>query len=391
MTSPSALPAVAVAASAACREMIGASPDVVWFAPGRVNVIGEHTDYNEGFVLPLALPYGTAAAVGRRGDGVLRARSRQEDAHVDVALTELEAGSVQGWGAYVAGVIWALLTDGHELPGLDVAVSGDVPPGAGLSSSHSLECAVAAACNDLFHLGMDRTTLARLVQRAENQFVGAPTGLMDQMASLHGRGGHLIFLDCRTLEIEPVPFDLDAHGLALVVIDTRTPHAHVDGAYADRRAACEHVARILGVPALRDVPIARLADAMAHIDDDVLRRRARHVITENARVLRVVDLLRRGDDQRAIGADLTASHISMRDDFAITDPRVDLAVDAALTAGAHGARMTGGGFGGSAIALVPADQAESIGGRIGAAFGAEGLTAPQPFAVTAGPAAARDR
>jgi galactokinase len=279
------------------------------------------------------------------------------------------------------------------VPGLDVVVDGDIPPGAGLSSSAALECAVAVAWNDVAGLGLSRHELGAVTQRAENDVVGAPTGGMDQMASLHGREGHVVFLDMRSLQVEQVPFDLAEAGLALLVIDSKAPHAHVDGEYAERRRSCEEAARILGVPALRDVTVDGLDDASARLGDgpegDLLRKRVRHIVTENARVLDVVGVLRSGDDPRRIGPALTASHASMRDDFEITVPEVDTAVTAALDAGAHGARMTGGGFGGCVLALVDADAVETVSRAVEAAFAGSGFRAPSAFVAVASDGARR--
>jgi galactokinase len=370
----------------------GGDPDSLWFAPGRVTLIGEHTDYNEGFVLPLALPFGVGAAVRRRTDGLVVARSGQVDGAVELDVAALEPGSVEGWGAYVAGVAWALREAGHDLVdagGLDLFLDSDVPSGAGLSSSHALECATGLAL--LGHAGasLAPTELAELVRTAENDFVGAPTGIMDQMASLHGVEGHVLFLDTRSLEVEPVPFDLAAHGLALLVIDTKAPHALVSGEYAERRSSCEEGARALGVKALRDVSVAELDGALSRLDDDVVRRRVRHVVTEDGRVLDVVDLLRSGTDVREVGPLLSASHASMRDDFEITVPQVDVAAEAAEAGGAHGARMTGGGFGGCVIALVDEGKADEATRAVESAYDAHGFTAPQTFVVTAAAGARR--
>jgi galactokinase len=367
-------------------KAFGGEPDGRWWAPGRVNLIGEHTDYNDGFVLPLALEQGVAAAVRMSDEPVLRVRSVQQGDTVTVPLAEITPNSVDGWSAYVAGVGWALREAGHDVPGIDVIVDGDVPAGAGLSSSAALECVVAVAWNDLAGLKLSLDDLAAVARRAENDVVGAPTGGMDQMASLHGRAGNLVFLDMRSLEAEHVPFDPPDAGLALLVVDTHAPHAHVDGEYAERRRSCMRAAELLGVPALRDVPLSGLDEALARLDGDdgeLLRRRVRHIVTEDARVLEVVDTLRSGDDPRQIGPVLTASHASMRDDFEITVPEVDTAVAAALDAGAYGSRMTGGGFGGCVLALVDAGAVDSVVGAIEAAYADEGYRAPSAFVATA--------
>ena len=361
-------------------EAFGGEPDGSWWAPGRVNLIGEHTDYN-GRVRAAAGP-GPAESRPRPGwrpGPVLRARSLRERETVELPLAEIAPGKVDGWVAYVAGVAWALREAGHDVPGLDVVVDGDVPVGAGLSSSAALECAVAVAWNDLGGLALSRDDLAAAARRAENDVAGAPTGVMDQMASLHGRAGHLVFIDTRSLAVEHVPFDPPAAGLALLVIDTKAPHALVDGEYAERHRSCAQATAQLGVPALRDVSVRRTWTPRWPgwaSEGDLLRRRVRHVVTENARVLDVVAALRSGADPRRIGPTLTASHASMRDDFEITVPEVDTAVAAALDAGAHGARMTGGGFGGCVLALVEADRADPVLAAVEAAYAAAGYRAP---------------
>lgn len=366
---------LADAVAAAYRAEVGASPDGLWFAPGRVNLVGEHTDYNDGYVLPLALPHGTVVAARARPDRRLRLWSRRDPQQVEVDLDRLEPGSVQGWAAYPAGMAWALREAGPVV-GADLVLDGDVPLGAGLSSSASLECAVGECLADLAGLDVDRTSMALLAQRAENDFVGMPCGVMDQMAAMHGRAGHLVFLDTRSLEVEHVPFDPAAWGLALLVVDTRAPHRLVDSAYADRRATCRAAAATLGVPALRDV--TDLEAALARLDESA-RRRVRHVVTEDRRVLAVVDALRSGADPRTVGPLLTASHVSLRDDYEVTVPELDVAVDAALAAGAHGARMTGGGFGGCVIALVDGDDVGVVSDAVTAAFGEHGFAAPAAF------------
>ena len=356
-----------------------------WAAPGRVNLIGEHTDYNDGYVLPLALPQRTVVTASVVPDGPSRVHSLQvPDDQVAFQAATVEPGHLIGWAAYVAGVVWALREAGYPVGDLDVTVDGDVPVGAGLSSSAALECAAALAWTDLFGVRIDRTALARLCQRAENEFVGAPTGIMDQMASLHGSEGHLVFLDTRSMDISHVRFDLAAAGLSLLVVDTRAPHRHVDGEYAARRRDCEEAASLLGVPALRDANLDGLDALPAR-----LLPRARHVVTENARVLEVVHALGSGADPREIGPALTASHVSLRDDFEVTVPEVDVAVDALLEAGAHGARITGGGFGGCVIALIDADRAASSVEAVNTAYARKGFAEPAWFEATPSPGARR--
>jgi galactokinase len=365
--------------AAAFAERTGRDPDGVWAAPGRVNLIGEHTDYNDGFVLPAAIDRQVLAAAGRRGDGRLRLWSLQTGPPADLALAEVGPGRVEGWAAYPAGVAWALGQAGVELGGADVVVDGDVPAGSGLSSSAALECATATALADLGGAGLDRVALAGLARRAENEVVGVPSGVMDQMVSMLGRAGHALFLDTRSLATEQVPLPLEAAGLCLVVIDTRAGHRLVDGAYADRRAACEAAAAVLGVPALRDATPEQVEAAAAALGDPGLRR-ARHVVTENARVLEAVAWLRSGDLDR-LGPLLAASHASLRDDYEVSSPELDTAVEAAVDAGAVGARMTGAGFGGSAIALVRADLAGRVAERAAEAFAAAGFGPPEVTAV----------
>jgi galactokinase len=373
--------------AAAFSERTGRDPEGVWAAPGRVNLIGEHTDYNDGFVLPVAIDRAVLAAAGRRGDGRLRLWSLQEDKPADLELAEVGPGRVDGWAAYLAGVAWALGQAGVPVGGADLVVDGDVPAGAGLSSSAALECATAVALAELNGADLDRPALAAVARRAENEVVGVPSGAMDQMISMLGRAGQALFLDTRSLQAEQVPLRLDAAGLRLVVIDTRAGHRLVDGAYADRRAACETAARALGVPALRDATLEQVETAAGVLGDPGLRR-ARHVVTENARVLEAVELLRAGD-LAPLGALLTASHASLRDDFEVSSPELDAAVEAATGAGAVGARMTGAGFGGSALALVPNGLVERVAGHARSAFAAAGFAAPEVFAVAASDGARR--
>jgi galactokinase len=355
----------------------------VWAAPGRVNLIGEHTDYNDGFVLPFALPRRTVvrAAAASVVDG-WTVTSRGET--VSFSAADLVPGRVQGWAGYVAGVVWALRSGGYDVPGASLDVTSDVPVGAGLSSSAALECAVLAALADLGGLPLGEMERARLARRAENDYVGVPCGIMDQAASTSCREGHALFLDCRTEAVSHVPLPLAETALAVLVVDSRAPHRLADGEYASRLAACAEAARVLGVPALRDAT----PDDLARLDDPVLRRRARHVVTENARVLATVALLERGD-LRGIGRLLTASHASMRDDYEITVPEVDTAVEAALAAGAYGARMTGGGFGGCVIALVDADSTQAVAAAVETAYAAKGFRAPEWFVAV--PAAGAQR
>ncbi|MFI9152777.1 galactokinase [Streptomyces sp. NPDC053367] len=370
--------------------LYGAEPEGVWSAPGRVNLIGEHTDYNDGFVMPFALPHTAVAAVSRRTDGILRLHSADIDAGVvELRLDALRPQSDKEWTAYPAGVVWALREAGHPVTGADIHLASAVPAGAGLSSSAALEVVVALALNDLYELGLPPWRLARLCQRAENVYVGAPTGIMDQTASACCEDGHALFLDTRDLAQRQIPFDLAAEGMRLLVVDTRVKHAHNEGEYGKRRAGCEKGAALLGVDALRDIAYDDLDAALARLgDEEEVRRLVRHVVTEDQRVERVVALLESGDT-RAIGPLLTASHVSLRDDFRVSCPELDLVVDTALAAGALGARMTGGGFGGSAIVLAGAPDVDTLTKAVEEAFAAAGFTAPRVFEAVPSPGARR--
>lgn len=384
-------------ATALFTDLTGSAPVGVWSAPGRVNLIGEHTDYNEGFVLPFAIPHRTFAAVGTREDARIRVASTFADEAVEVSLDELDElfpmatganPAVPEWAAYPLGVAWALRQSGVAGRGIDIAIASDVPVGAGLSSSAAIEGATASALNDLWNAGLDRTALARIGRRAENEAVGAPTGIMDQMASMLGQPDEAIFLDCRSLEATVVPVGITDAGLAILVMDTRVKHAHSTGGYGERRAACERGAAIMGVPSLRDVSVDDLSRA-EELMDDVTFRRVRHVVTENQRVLDTVRVLRE-QGARAIGGLLVASHASMRDDFEISVPELDTAVETALASGAIGARMTGGGFGGAAIALVEQDAVQQVSDAVTAAFADAGFIEPVIFTVTPAAGAHRD-
>ncbi|MFE5890389.1 galactokinase [Streptomyces sp. NPDC056462] len=374
------------------RELYGAEPEGVWAAPGRVNLIGEHTDYNDGFVMPFALPHTAVAAVSRRTDGALRLHSADvEGGVVELRVEKLEPESDRNWTAYPSGVVWALRQAGHALTGADIHLASTVPAGAGLSSSAALEVVVALALNDLYDLGLKGWQLARLCQRAENVYVGAPVGIMDQTASACCEAGHALFLDTRDLSQKQIPFDLAAEGMRLLVVDTQVKHSHSEGEYGKRRAGCEKGAALLGVDALRDVAYDELDAALDRLgDDEEVRRLVRHVVTEDQRVEQVVALLESGDT-RAIGPVLTAGHASLRDDFRISCPELDLVVDTALAGSALGARMTGGGFGGSAIVLAEAADVETVTKSVEEAFAAAGFTAPRVFEAVPAAGARRVR
>jgi len=371
------------------RSRFGGTADGVWFAPGRANLMGEHTDYNEGYVLPFALGQGVAAAAARRADRRLVLCSAQEPGPaVEISLDGLTPGQVTGWAAYPAGVAWALTAAGYQVPGASIAVDSDVPAGAGLSSSAALECATALALTGLAGLAVDRRELAAIARRAENDFAGVPSGIMDQSASLLSRRGHALLLDCRSLESSQVPFDPAASGARLLLINTRAGHELSAGEYGRRRAECEQAARLLGVPSLRY--LTDVAD-LDRIDDPLLRRRARHVVTDDQRVLAAVGWLTSasGDGYPEIGRLLTQAHRSLRDDFEVSWPQADVAVEAALAAGALGARMIGGGFGGSVLALVREDAADPVHAAVMDAFARRSWSAPEILAAVPSASARR--
>jgi galactokinase len=366
-----------IGAASAFRKAFGYDPDGVWAAPGRVNLIGEHTDYNEGLVLPFAIAERTEAAIAARPDGRIRVCSAQNPGElVEVDVTELEPGRPDGWGAYVAGVPWALDCAG----GFDAAVDSSVPVGSGLSSSAALMCAVGLGLNELFDLGLSRRELARRTQRTENDYVGAPTGGMDQIASLLATRGHAIMFDVRADTTELVPFDPSKAGLAVLVVDSMVRHGHSGGEYRERRADCEEAARRLGVHSLREVAVADLPAAERRLDNERLAKRARHIVTENERVGQVAAALATSRwDQ--VGALLTEAHVSYRDDFEASCEEVDAAVEALLGAGALGARLTGGGFGGAAIALVPIDTVAAARTAVASRYAEASYQEPTMFIV----------
>lgn len=382
--------------AAAFVEKFGYEPTGVWSAPGRVNLIGEHTDYNEGFVFPLAINRRTYTAFGKRSDGVFRVATSFSDQTHQVLLSEISAGQNYDWAAYPFGMAWAVIQKakaaGLEVDlsaGFDCFIDSDVPVGAGLSSSAAIECAVGVAINELWNLNLDDRTLAQAGQLGENQIVGAPTGIMDQSASMLGQLDHAVFLDCRTLETQAIELGFAAAGLELLIIDTRVAHRLVDGGYAERRAACERGAELLGASSLRDVSEADLTRAR-EIMDDVTFRRVRHVVTENQRVLDTIKTLRE-KGPAAIGPLMYQSHQSMRDDFEISIDELDTAVETALAHGAIGARMTGGGFGGAAIALTPIEKISEVTLAVLAEFENLGYATPNIFSVSAADGAAREQ
>ncbi|MBO0855073.1 MAG: galactokinase [Nocardia sp.] len=349
----------------------------VWVAPGRVNIIGEHTDYNDGYALPIALPQVVTCRAEITTDAAVRVDSAQHPgATVIESLANLATSAVTGWARYPLGVVHEYLRRGHDLPGLVLHIDGAVPVGAGLSSSAALECAVALAIRDLFEIGLDTAELIDIGRSAENSYVGAATGTLDQSASLLCSAGHALFIDFADGTTAQVRFDLAAAGLELLVADTRTPHRLADGSYARRRRECEKAAAELGVGSLRAITDPA---ATERLTDPVLRRRARHVVSENARVLAVVESLRAGHDPRVIGPVLTAAQLSLRDDFEVSTTELDAAVDAANAAGAYGARMVGGGFGGSIIALTDAARTAAVADAIRERFRESDFAQPRFF------------
>lgn len=355
------------------QTVFGKHPDVVAAAPGRINLIGEHVDYSDGFVLPFAITNRTMVSIRVRDDSKIRLASAQRQSSlIEIDVKDLKPGSEGKWERYPLGVIWAL----GVKSGLDIYVDGKVPLGAGLSSSAALECSVAVALNHLFNLGYSLQELAKLTQKAENDYVGVPCGIMDQSISLMGKAGNALLLDCRDLSCKLVPIDLAANDLELLIIDTQAHHSLVDGGYAERRANCESAAKKLG-KSMRELTITELESKKGKLDD-IEYRRARHAVTEIARVLQCVDALNSKDFQ-LVGKLITDSHKSLRDDYNVSCPELDVAVDAALKVGAFGARMVGGGFGGSAIALLRRDQISGAKDAISKSFALNGFKAPRFF------------
>ncbi|MFP5252341.1 MAG: galactokinase [Actinomycetes bacterium] len=368
--------AVAADLAATFASEHGRPPDGVFVAPGRVNLIGEHLDYNGGRCLPFALPHGTYAAGARRDDDLLTVRSLQVDEPWSGPLGELGPGSLSGWVAYVGGVVWALREDGIDVPGLDVVLDSRVPLGSGLSSSAAIECAVAMTACTAAGLVWDEDLKERAIaacMRAENEVAGAATGGLDQSVAIHARAEHALLLDFADGSRRDVPWDPEHSGLSLLVIDTRVHHQLNDGGYGDRRSECETAARALGVGRLAEV--TDLVDAEERLSDELLLRRTRHVVTENARVAAAVDALDAGD-LTALGPLFEGSHTSLRDDFEVSCEELDVVCAAAVETGALGARMTGGGFGGSAIALVPAARVDAVAAAVTTAFAERGWRPP---------------
>ena len=355
-------------------ETFGAEPDLVAAAPGRVNLIGEHIDYSDGFVLPFAIKDRTLVAARIRNDSTVRIASAQRrNKIVTVDINQVKPGLKGEWERYALGVLWAL----GVKKGVDLLIDGNVPLGAGLSSSAALECSVATAMNHLFDLGFNLEELARLTQKAENQYVGVPCGIMDQSVSLMATQGSALLLDCRDLTTKNIPFDVASSGLELLIIDTQAHHALTDGGYAERRASCESVVAKLGITSLRELSKEQLENSHALLTETEFVR-ARHAVSEMKRVLECVVALRNSDFEK-VGHLINQSHASLRDDYTVSCPELDTAVDAALSAGALGSRMVGGGFGGSAIALIQASKSSETIKVIEKAFSSKGFKAPRFF------------
>ena len=374
------------------ERRFGAPPACVVRAPGRVNLIGEHTDYNDGFVLPMAIDRAVWIAARPRGDQRVVGHSLDFDQAVEFSLEDVgrisipAAGQAEfharhrtGWGEYLKGVAWALQEAGSTLQGWEGIVVGDVPVGAGLSSSAALEMATARVFATTSGLPWDPATMAKLGQRAENEWVGVNCGIMDQMISAAGQAGHALLIDCRSLETQLVPLP---PGTAVVVLDTATRRGLVDSAYNERRAQCEAAARFFGVPALRDVSMAQF-QAQAGQLDDLTRRRARHVVTENARTLQAAEAMRRGDAVE-LGQLMNASHVSLRDDFQVSSDELNSMVTCAHREDAcYGARMTGAGFGGCAVALVRASAAHAFAAAVATCYQATTGATPNVYVCAA--------
>ena len=355
-------------------ETFGAEPDLVAAAPGRVNLIGEHIDYSDGFVLPFAIKDRTLVAARKRGDSTVRiASSQRRNKIVTVDISTVKPGLKGEWERYALGVLWAL----GVKEGVDLLIDGHVPLGAGLSSSAALECSVATAMNHLFDLGFNLEELARLTQKAENQYVGVPCGIMDQSVSLMATQGSALLLDCRDLTTKNIPFDVASSGLELLIIDTQAHHALTDGGYAERRASCESVVAKLGITSLRELSMEQLENSRGLLTETEFVR-ARHAVTEMKRVLECVEALSNSDFEK-VGQLINQSHASLRDDYTVSCPELDTAVEAALAAGALGSRMVGGGFGGSAIALIQASKTTETIKAVEKAFSSKGFKAPRFF------------
>jgi galactokinase len=368
------------------ERAFGYQPTGVWSAPGRANLIGEHTDYNLGFVLPFGIDRRTYAAIAPREDMIVRVSSAIDGKTYQADLRAESLPDALDWAGYPIGVAWVMREWAES--GFDCFIDSEVPVGAGLSSSAAIECSVAVALNEIWKAAQTEEQLAAIGQRAENEVVGAPTGIMDQMASIKGKPDAAVLIDCRSLETQLVPLGLSEQNLVVAVIDTQVAHRHSDGGYASRRAACELGAKTLGAASLRELSVDDLDRAEAELDDLTFRR-VRHVITENQRVLETVIALG-ARDLTSLGELLLASHASMRDDFEISIDELDTAVEVAMSVGAIGARMTGGGFGGAAIAIISSEKLSVLADAVAKVFSERGFTAPRVFEVNPSAGARRE-
>lgn len=356
------------------QNLFNASPNLVSAAPGRVNLIGEHVDYNQGLVLPFAIDSVTFCALRLRDDEKILLSSKQVESKIyETSLSNLALKTGPDWTKYILGVIWSL----GIKRGVEILIDSEVPQGAGLSSSAALECSVAFALNEALSLGLTRIELAQLTQRAENEFVGVPCGIMDQTISLLGKVGHAILLDCRDLTSKLIPVNFEENGLRLLIIDTQAHHALVDGGYAKRRAQCEEVAGFFGLISLRDLSVSELEQKRSLLDS-TLYSRALHVVTEIDRVNAAVSALKI-NDFRLFGELLNQSHDSLRFQYQVSCPELDCAVEISQKSGALGARMIGGGFGGSAIALVKDGDVGMVASAVERSFAEAGFKSPRFF------------
>ncbi len=367
------------------KEVFGYEPQGVWSAPGRANLIGEHTDYNEGFVFPFGIDKRTYVALSPRSDSLCRVSS-----DIDGKTYETDLSSkpeAMDWALYPLGVAWVMREWAKS--GFDAFFTSNVPVGSGLSSSAAIECAIGVALNEIWSAGRTKQQIALLGQRAENDVVGAPTGMMDQTASMLAERDSAVFLDCQSLEAKVVPLHLEERDLVVAVIDTRVAHRHSDGGYRVRRESCERGASTMGVKSLRGLSAGDLPKAQSLLSD-VDFRRVRHIVTENQRVLDSIEALQSGDMPR-FGQLLLASHDSMAHDFEISIEELDLAVEVAMQTGAVGARMTCGGFGDAAIAVINKDLLGTLEQNCKQAFAQKGYLEPKIFAVVPSEGAKRER
>ncbi len=367
------------------KKIFGYEASGIWSAPGRANLIGEHTDYNNGFVFPFGIDRRTYVALSPRQDMLCRVASGLSEEIYEYEISQTMPTQLD-WALYPLGVAWTMQEKAKF--GFDAYFVSEVPIGAGLSSSAAIECSIGIALNEIWEAGYSKQQIALLGQKAENEVVGAPTGIMDQTASMLAKSDAAVLIDCKTLETKLVPLGLSSQGLVVAVIDTRVSHRHSDGGYRSRREACEKGAKIMGVESLRELTVSDL-DAAKQKMDDVTFRRCRHVITENQRVLEAVNALRAGEMDQ-LGQLLLQSHASMRDDFEISIDELDTAVEVAMRVGAVGSRMTGGGFGGAAIAIIDQSKLEMLSAECKREFLAHGFAEPNVFAVIPSDGARRD-